>query len=64
MIFQTIDYDHLVSVVLDYTGNVCIQLVFPAFVYKGPPVFYRENGMDMDLGIRVCHILNYQSLRN
>ena len=52
---HTVDGDELVSLVLNDAGHVAIQVVSPGRLDETVPVFNGENGLNIELGIGICH---------
>ena len=45
--------------VLDNTCNVLFEIVFPLFLDKGFTIFWREDKVDVALGVGVCHNFSF-----
>lgn len=37
------------------TGNIFVQICFPFILNEPNSIFYRKNGLDVDLGVGVWH---------
>ena len=46
------------SVVLDNSGNVLLQALFPCWFNYGLPKLYCEHTLNVNLGVGICHSLN------
>jgi len=56
MIRHTVYLKHLMPISLKNTGNVLMQSFFPYAINKSCPEFHREDKLDMQLSVTICHI--------
>jgi len=55
MIGHAVDGYQFMTVVLNDSGDVLVEAVFPGFRDEGDSVLYSEDGVYVDLGIGIGH---------